>query len=52
MLAVGLNLGVAYYCAGRFDNAIEQFLKMLEVQPDHAALYVLNRPPKRGVHIR
>jgi tetratricopeptide (TPR) repeat protein len=34
-------LGVAYYCAGRFDNAIEQFLKMLEVQPVHAALHVL-----------
>jgi serine/threonine protein kinase/Flp pilus assembly protein TadD len=41
ILAVGLNLGVAYYCAGRFDNAIEQFLKMLEVQPVHAALHVL-----------
>jgi tetratricopeptide (TPR) repeat protein len=36
-----INLGLVYYSAGRFDNAIEQFRKVLEFEPGNVVAHIL-----------
>ena len=37
VLVVGINLGLTYYRAEKFDTAIEQYRKVLEVEPGNPA---------------
>jgi len=41
MWAVGFGLGLTYYCSRRFDSAIEQFRKLLEVRSDNLLVHIL-----------